>query len=163
MLGVVGLVIGGIWVAASAVSKNNAYKREQELAINYIDRASSLFSHQTYSGGISANQAVGMGLVPAEILVGGVLRSYTNATLILTLNTTTGVINIGFNWGVLTDKSNCINLATKLAASPKLYQVSFYNQVYGMVFATAPVTFSSVTSALSSATGCPIMTASYYL
>ena len=163
MLGVIGLIIGGIWIAAAAVSRENSFRRDAELTIRIVDQVTNLFKNQTFSGAISATQASAMGLVPPEVIRSGSMISYTNATLNIPMNTTSGQMTIGFNWGTLTSKSNCLELASMLAASPQLIQFGFYNQSWSIVYATPPMSFSTISGALASSTGCPMMMATFSL
>lgn len=51
VLGVVGLIIGGIWVAAAAVSENRKQTRALEQIIYYTDRIKNVFYGHTSTAG----------------------------------------------------------------------------------------------------------------
>lgn len=69
ILAIVGLVIGGIWVAARAVNENFQVNNTEQALIQLLDNGRKLFVIQSYSSGSGFLDAASLGILPQEFLV----------------------------------------------------------------------------------------------
>ena len=91
VLTIVGLVIGGIWLAASTVLNNNKKSEAARQVIQIVQNTKNLFANQTGASpadGFNRATAVSAGVFPAGMVVGGIVR-HPFAT-----STTTDSVNI---------------------------------------------------------------------
>lgn len=171
VLGIIGLVIGGIWVAAASVQENNRVSRHMEQLVFITQSAQSLFKNQPpYSDGSNPtlisytdNTAVSVppsflivqragwyGVIPDDMIVG------TSQMPINPWGNTVALAIAGAYLSVstLVPVSTCISLAPRLAAATKDLAPTAYAFPGNVLIATsgAPEAAGTVDTAK---TACP--------
>lgn len=69
MLAVVGLVIGGIWVAAATVSENRTANTIVQGSLSYFQAASNLVRNNGGVAMLNANVVIKAGLMPKDLII----------------------------------------------------------------------------------------------
>jgi Tfp pilus assembly protein PilE len=114
VLGIVGLIVGGIWAAASSAYEN---MRQQSGSKNLLSFAQSIRSFYANSGATSINTTVSVaitqGLVPADMVSGTAAMISPWGTAVTLGTGTIGSTNVfGILYSGLT-QSTCINILTR--------------------------------------------------
>jgi len=137
VLGIVGLVIGGIWVATAEVQRRHNLSRDYALVLSGVEKIRSLYKDKLCLGcGESWDPAVSisMGIVPANLQKGTGTVSYSGFQMRLPQNVSNNGsiyshgISISFS-GV--DRASCIQLATKFAANTQVLYLWVMDQNNG--------------------------------
>lgn len=91
VLGIVGLVIGGIWVAASTVSRNMTNSRMLEATLVMIEKAQRIYKGKPpFSGSTDLDATfIAAGIVPRDLVNGTSIRSPWGGTITIGGNSTT--------------------------------------------------------------------------
>jgi type II secretory pathway pseudopilin PulG len=151
ILTIVGLVIGGIWIAASTVMNNMKKKDLGEGTIQLVQNLRNLYTGQASATGLSNTSADAAGAFPASwrrTTTGGALQSVqhpvTPRSIGATTNTvtvTTSGANMSINYSNL-PRDACIELVSgRLAASQAIAQKTGLVSVDGLT--TFPITPAS--------------------
>ena len=150
VLGVVGLIIGGIWVAASAVNEGMRLSKTTTGMLTMANRARTLFDAKNIPSGnvtLTHSSVIGMGIVPSDWV-----KNSTSIT-----DPWGGIVYFAINGGTFQislfnlPQSRCINLINKIAntAANTLYQgvdrplASISNVSTGAGTSTFPISLSS--------------------
>lgn len=125
VLTIVGLVIGGIWLAASTVLNNNKKSEMARQVIQIVQNTKNLFANQTGANpatGFTQANARTAGIFPAGMVVGNFVRHpFATSTTAdsVTVNGTGGnqiTLIIGTGAGaVALPQDACIELVTRVA------------------------------------------------
>ena len=158
VLGVVGLVIGGIWAAASAVNQKLAISRDYQLILSAVAKARELSAGQ--SGNITWNgtTAVASGIFPENLLKGSTVYSNTGASVIIQYlgGLPPSLIDVALY--EFPTKTACIELGPRLSTVPNIVGMTIANEAWGETFfdieASGPVTPKQIASLLSSSSIC---------
>lgn len=161
VLAVVGLVIGGIWVAAASVSEN--WKVEETIqgifsTVKNIQRNVSINDGLTIGGGgvDITNSIIAMGGFPADWVQNGQIKTPLNGSI--RVQNYAGGNDSRFDFVVTgVPRSSCIKLAvriTTLAAQVQSQGIGSYKDTLGYIYVNAslntsvfPVTIAQATAA----------------
>ena len=160
VLGIVGLVIGGIWVAASSVYENNRTQRASQQLITIVQQVRKLSSNAgdlvTSSADVTSS-LVTAGVFPADMVQGGQPKNPWNGDV-----TVYGVNNAGgdtfwVNFNGLT-RQGCTDIAMNAAGQSKDAGLQAY-AVSNAAITDAPSSSTPATTAptivsLTTSSGC---------
>jgi hypothetical protein len=113
VLGVVGLVIGGIWVAATAVNSNWQNSRTQQQIVQIVANSRSLFNRQSLPNADVTSALIAAGAIPSDMVQGSVARNLWNGTITVSTQDV-GRIIVSYS---AVPRSNCINLLQRVSAN----------------------------------------------
>lgn len=146
VLTIVGLVIGGIWLAASTVLNNNKKSAATSQIIQIVQNTKNLFANQTGSNPAqNFDEDVGReaGIFPAGMVVGTAIRHpfSTGTANSVTMNGATNRITLNYGLGAPpTDtalpRDACIEIATRVATTENFGRYGIVS-VNGLTAATA--------------------------
>jgi len=162
VLGIVGLVIGGIWVAASSVNEKHVMAQDQAMLLQIVERSRALFKHTTIGALLTAQQAVDMGIVTPDRLSGGVLVMPSGGSISITPSGNGTEVGVTINWPAARSLSRCLNMGARLASVSSLRQMVIMKADYSMTMLQPPITMAQVQAALTGTTTCPALTALFY-
>lgn len=137
VLGVVGLVIGSIWIAAANVTRKNNLERDYTLVVAGVEKVRALYKGMLCSGCSQSWQgstSVDLGIVPRDLQHGTDTVSYSGYDLRLPQN----VSNNGsiYSHGVMVtfgnvDKAGCIQLVSKFSSDSQTLYMWLMNESAG--------------------------------
>lgn len=148
VLTIVGLVIGGIWLAASTVLNNNRKSEATRQIIQIVQNVKNLFANQTGTNpaaNFDQDVARDAGVFPAGMVVGNFVRQpfATNLGANSVTMTNNGANQITLNYGVGAPPANtslprdaCIEIATRVATPENFGRYGIVS-VNGLTAATA--------------------------
>ncbi len=171
ILAIVGLVIGGIWIAAATVNKKNLVNKDSQLILTAITRLQSLTNHQATTMNVNGATAVSLGLIPAELQKGATnAYSYTGGTInfAYTPSASNVLWSVSFYefpvWA-------CIELGSRISTSSRVSYIGisdegwslheFQNTPFSLSHIT-PVTPAQISSVLSTSSICNELTIGFF-
>ncbi len=124
VLGVIGLVIGGIWVAAAAVQENYRQSKTLEQVLSIASNLTQVYKGipitSTSFLSDTSNSGIWGSVFPVDMVVSNSIRTPYNSLLSLRItNTRSAVFGINFS-----RVSQCASLAPRLYAGIKHLQTS---------------------------------------
>ncbi|HRJ12442.1 MAG TPA: type II secretion system protein [Alphaproteobacteria bacterium] len=135
VLTIVGLVIGGIWLAASTVLNNNKKSELSRQVVQIVQNTKNLFANQTGASpatGFTTDTARNAGVFPAGMVVGNFVR-HPFAT-VLTANSVTLNANAGNQLTLLLGtaanplpRDACIELVTRVATQENFSRYGIFS------------------------------------
>jgi len=128
VLTIVGLVIGGIWLAAATVLNNNKTAELSRQVIQIVQNTKGLFTNQTGAnptGGFNQAAAISAGVFPGGMVINGTNVRHPFATTLTTSSVTLerqGANAIDLTVGSTTaglglPQSACIDLVSRIATA----------------------------------------------
>lgn len=111
VLGIVGLILGAIWVAAASVYANMRVNTANRQLMTIVQNIRSLYATQTVTTGLDTTSAISAGIIPADMVISATsaTNSWGGGVVVNSVNSGGGA-GTGFNVRFLAvPRAGCID------------------------------------------------------
>lgn len=151
VLAVIGVIVGGVYVAASSVYENNRKQTAQTQLLNIVNNIRQLHSGQSsIDTAFNTASAINANAVPADMVSGTTANSPYGSVVIAAPSTST--FSVQFQD---LSKSSCIEMVSRIAGSSisatsmGVTSITVASSNYTTAGGTIPITVTTLTSACS--------------
>jgi len=151
VLGIVGLVIGGIWVAAARVNKSLKFSRTQQDILQIVEGVRGLYRHTPLPTSWTdiTSVVINAGLAPSDLVNGSTLRSRFESALSVWFDQyPTATTTFWLVWEQRLSLSECVELSVAISRLPNVAYIEIIDALtYSTEWTTFPLTVSDANGA----------------